>query len=99
MPKSLTTEEFKERIKKISNGNIEIIGEYKGINELVSCKCKKCGHIWKNTPNHLLYRKQGCKICSLKDCWNRRNDRTTKENIIKRIKERTHAYVDFHSKM
>lgn len=87
MPKSLTTEEFKERIKQISNGNIEIIGEYKGINELVSCKCKKCGHIWKNTPNHLLYRKQGCKICSLKDCWNKRNDRTTKENIIKRIKE------------
>lgn len=40
MPKSLTTEEFKERIKQISNGNIEIIGEYKGINELVSCKCK-----------------------------------------------------------
>lgn len=49
MPKSLTTEDFKERINKISNGNIEIIGEYKGINELVSCKCNKCGHIWKNT--------------------------------------------------
>ena len=87
MPKSLTTEDFKDRIKQISNGNIEIIGEYKGINELVSCKCKKCGHIWKNTPNHLLYRKQGCKICSLKNCWSKRNDRTTKENIIKRIKE------------
>ena len=56
MPKSLTTEEFKERIKQISNGNIEIIGEYKGINSPISCKCNKCGHVWKNTPNHLLYR-------------------------------------------
>ena len=53
MPKSLTTEEFKERIKQISNGNIEIIGEYKGINSPISCKCNKCGHVWKNTPNHL----------------------------------------------
>ena len=59
----------------------------RGLSCLSSCKCKKCGHIWKNTPNHLLYRKQGCKICSLKDCWNKRKDRTTKENIIKRIKE------------
>ena len=49
MPKSLTTEDFKERINKISNGNIEIIGEYKGINSPISCKCNKCGHIWKNT--------------------------------------------------
>lgn len=47
MPKSLTTEEFKERINKISNGNIEIIGEYKGINSPIYCKCNKCGHIWK----------------------------------------------------
>lgn len=56
-----TTEEFKEKLYQI-NPDIEIIGHYVMSLKKIQCKCKKCGHEWKATPNSLL-QGAGCPKC------------------------------------
>lgn len=56
-----TTEEFKEKLYQISP-DIEIIGTYEMSLKKIKCKCKKCGHEWKATPNSLL-QGTGCPKC------------------------------------
>ena len=57
-----THEEFINRMKEINN-DIEIIGEYKGSNKKIKCRCKLDGYEWEATPNSLL-RGQGCPKCN-----------------------------------
>ena len=59
---SKTHEEFIKEIKEINN-DIEILGEYKGSNKKIKCKCKKDGYEWEATPSNLL-NGQGCPKCS-----------------------------------
>lgn len=56
-----TTEDFIKEMNEI-NPNIEIIGEYKGSEKPVKCKCKICGHIWSPIGRSLTYG-QGCPAC------------------------------------
>ena len=57
-----THKEFIEQMKDI-NPNIEIIGNYEGIDVKIDCKCKIDGCIWSSKPDNLL-RGKGCPKCA-----------------------------------
>lgn len=57
-----TTEDFKKELSTI-NSTIEIIGEYKGSEQPVKCRCKLCNHIW-SPIGRSLKNGQGCPNCS-----------------------------------
>ena len=61
--KGRTTEDF-IKIMKDLNPNIEILGEYKGTEENIKCRCGVDNHIWYPIPRGLLYG-QGCPICGI----------------------------------
>lgn len=58
---NIMDEMVRKDIAKISP-TIEIISEYKRMNEPVTCRCKIDGHIWNVTPSDL-YRGRGCPEC------------------------------------
>ena len=69
MPKKKTHEEFIKELQEKhpeNFNNIEILGEYKGIETKISCKCKICGYgengDWNPTP-HSLLKGSGCRKC------------------------------------
>ena len=66
------TEQFIKELKKI-NPNIDVIGEYKGANIEIECKCKKCNTIWYPKPHKLLLGR-GCPECA-----HNRNRKTDKQ--------------------
>ena len=43
--------------------NIIVLGEYKNSKTPIEVSCKKCGHVWKVSPNSLLSG-NGCPKCS-----------------------------------
>ena len=56
-----TQEEYiKEAHEK--NKNVTIIGEYKGANKKILCKCNKCGNEWFANTSSILYGSR-CPIC------------------------------------
>ncbi len=57
-----TTEDFKKELSTI-NSMVEIIGEYKGSERPVKCRCKLCNHIW-SPIGRSLKNGQGCPNCS-----------------------------------
>ena len=57
-----THEDFLEKLHKIYT-EIEIISEYKGSQESISCRCTKCGNEWITKPNYLLDGTR-CPVCS-----------------------------------
>lgn len=57
---NLTHEEF---LKKIKNSNIEILSNYKRMNEHIECRCKECGTFFKETGKRLTSSKQPCPSC------------------------------------
>lgn len=59
---NVTYEQFINRLQQV-NPNIEIRGTYINITTKVNCKCKKCEHEWKATPDSLLHR-HGCPKCA-----------------------------------
>lgn len=58
-----TEDEIIKKIHDASNGDIEVIGNPKGVRNYVEVHCKKCGHTWEALPTHL-FRGVGCPICS-----------------------------------
>lgn len=58
----LTTESFKEKLKKI-NPNIEVIGEYVNNRTKIKCRCLIDGYEWEATPSNLLCG-AGCPRCA-----------------------------------
>lgn len=63
---SMTTEEFKKRIKSLPNGDeFEILSEYNGYRKKVTFKHKKCGTIWKATPASFFTSKHRCPNCAI----------------------------------
>ena len=60
-----TTEQFiKEFHQKNSNAkNIEVLGEYEGINEKIKVRCKIDGYEWNASTHHLLHNNSGCPMC------------------------------------
>ena len=59
--KNKTTEYFINELKEI-NDSIEILGEYKGSNIKIKCKCKIDGYEWEALPQNLL-KGYGCPKC------------------------------------
>ena len=60
--KNRTTNSFKQDVFEI-NPNIEVMGEFNGVNNKVKCKCLVDGHIWEVRASHLLYDNSGCPQC------------------------------------
>lgn len=54
--------EFLRRMQKYIQ-KIEIISEYKGFDNIINCRCKKCGYEWKTTPKRVS-RGAGCSKCA-----------------------------------
>ena len=61
--KNKTTEYFKQELKKI-NSDIEILGEYKGNDVKIKCRCLNDNYIWYTTPSILLSG-SGCPKCNI----------------------------------
>lgn len=65
IPKKLTTEEYRERIKTLFP-NISLIGEYNGARVETKFQCNICGHVWDVQPDSLKQTKHGCPKCAHK---------------------------------
>lgn len=50
----LTDEAFKTELEKRHEGKFEVISEFKGINEDIQIKCKKCGHEFIKTARKVI---------------------------------------------
>lgn len=94
----------KEFIKEISliNNNIEVIGEYKGSERHVQCKCRLCGNIWNPIGRSLKYG-EGCPICG-REIVNNAKRKTTEEftnelKIINPDLEVISEYKNTHTKI
>ncbi len=59
----LSSNEFRKRVAEI-NPDLEFLEEYNGPNEMVLCRCKKCGTEWMAKPDSILYKKRNCPTCS-----------------------------------
>ena len=56
-----TQEEYIKEVHE-KNKNVTIIGEYKGANKKILCKCNKCGNEWFANTSSILYGSR-CPIC------------------------------------
>lgn len=55
---------FVKRVYEV-NKNVEIIGDYKSLHKDVTCRCKKCGHIFTvNQACNLIYELVQCPFCT-----------------------------------
>ena len=59
------TEQLKREINDITNGEYELLSEYKTMNDKVTIVHKKCGNIYENTPHHFLDGGNRCPKCSI----------------------------------
>lgn len=64
MGKKKTHGEFVEELKKNNKhfNDIELLSEYTGVKNKISCRCKKCGYRW-TTVAESLKMGCGCKLC------------------------------------
>ena len=56
------SEAFAKQLHSV-NDSIEIVGKYENTHTDITCKCLRCGHIWKAKPYSLL-QGHGCPQCS-----------------------------------
>lgn len=61
---NLTPEMARTRMQNASDGNISMIGEYKGSKIPTKMKCKVCGHVWPTEPFVVYSMGFGCPKCS-----------------------------------
>jgi hypothetical protein len=66
MRKKKTQEEFVETINKITNGEYNVIGEYKGKRVKVRLKHNVCSYEWEVTPDNFVYQGNRCPNCANK---------------------------------
>ena len=85
MGRKKTHEEFmRDFYKKNSNAeNIEILGEYKGNQIKIKCKCLKDGYTWETRPNDLLSKNSGCPKCGIEKVKNSR--KLTHEEFLEKF--------------
>ena len=79
MPRTITNEEFIQRIKNI-NPNIEPLEPYINGKTKILFRCKTCHFEWKTKPEVILYSKSGCPKCTNHY---QRTDKEFKEEIYK----------------
>lgn len=76
----ISNDDYINQIKEI-NPDILIIGNYKGANKPISCKCLKCGKEWEPLAKNLKH--HGCPNCSNE---RRKNQtRISQEEFIKKV--------------
>ena len=63
MSRRLTLEEFINRVEKIHDGRIEVMGEYINNRTKTDLRCRVCGNIWKSRPFHT-FNHRGCPECA-----------------------------------
>lgn len=74
MPKRMTQEEFKKRVKEYTHDSIEVISPYINKRTHVKVKCKICGYEWEISPCSLMpsttriYDFIGCPECKYVEC-------------------------------
>ena len=76
--KRRTTKSFREEMAEISP-NIEIIGEFKGVDKKIKCRCRICNDTWAGNPSVLL-RGGGCPACA-------GNKKKTTESFVSELSE------------
>lgn len=79
--KHCTTEDIKKQIENI-NPNIDVIGEYRGDEQPILCRCRIHGYEWEPKPHNLKTRR-GCSECR-KDAISVKNMRSH-EDFVKEI--------------
>jgi len=62
--KTVTREEFEERLYNKHENNITLIGEYINISTKATFKCRVCNHEWNPIPSSLIKLKIGCPKCA-----------------------------------
>lgn len=99
---TLSQEDFMLRFNNCGNTFVEIIGEYKGTDLPIKCKCLICGDEFESTPYRVLH---GCKHnkCARKISAQKR--KLSFEELCDRVKVVNpdivllDGYIDFHTKM
>lgn len=59
------TQRFKEEITEITDGEYVLLSEYKTMNDKVTIKHNKCGHIYEVTPHNFLDAGNRCPKCNV----------------------------------
>lgn len=78
-----TNETFIEEMNRI-NPAITFLDEYKGRDNKISCKCKKCENIWLAMPRNLLHG-TGCPNCAREKRGNRKESGWTTKTIKRQV--------------
>lgn len=85
MPKSLSYNEFDEKLKNF-NKNIKRIGEYKNYRTKVQFQCLIDGYIWETRPFNIFVQKSGCPKCGKSLSLNNETfDEKIKDRNIRRL--------------
>lgn len=93
--KKLDTKQFVKRARAIHGDKYDYsLVEYHTIHEKVKIKCNNCNNIFLQSPNNHL-QKRGCPFCKNKKIWSIRKDRTSKEQFIKKAKEKHGNKYDY----
>lgn len=55
-----------DELKRLIDESVDLISEYKGINERIQCRCKVCQNEWETLVNVLVHTKSKCPKCARK---------------------------------
>lgn len=92
LPKKKKHENYVEECK-IKNPNIEVIGTYTGVNNILKFKCKKCNGYFERPAKKTL-EGSGCPICNGNIVYEGINDvATTMPSIVKFFKDKNDAKI------
>lgn len=83
-----TFDEMKDKVKKLTNGEYEIFGEYSNTKKLVNFKHLKCGKTFKMTPHAFISGSQRCPF--------ERLQRAFKKNVMKQSVFETELFKSCH---
>ena len=68
MGKTLTQEEFKERLYNYTNNQVTLKTPYKNRRTKVTIECNKCGYNWEITPASVMYDNTGYSFKGCPEC-------------------------------
>jgi uncharacterized CHY-type Zn-finger protein len=82
----MTTESYKERIKELTNGEYEVLGEYVQFHTKVKMMHVICGYSWESKPRDFISCNNRCPRCQ-------KRERYTEEDFKKRVEEVSHGEI------
>ena len=78
----LNTKKFIDKVNKIHNSNIEVLGEYLNNRTKIEVKCKICEYQWYTEPRHLI-RGNKCLMCCRKNI--SLNNKKTHNEFVEKV--------------